>query len=187
MVIEILTGVLVVITGIYAYLTRRMAIASEASVKAVLAQSEAMTRPYVTVTPFVRPHTNILYLRIHNTGRTGAQRVRLSLDKDFFQFGETNRPGGNLRAASAFSGAIDSMPPGFELLFALAQGPSLFGPDAKPEIAPTQFTVTAQYEFSDKRVEEITKIDLRPYIGSEGERHPIVEELERMRKVMEKR
>lgn len=186
MVIEILTGILVIITGVYAYLTRRMAVASEASAKAVLAQSEAMSRPYVTITPFVRPHTNIIYLRIRNTGLTGAQDVRLSLNKDFFQFGETNPPGGNLRTAQAFFEPIDSMPPGFELLFALAQGPSLFGPGAKPEIAPTQFTVSARYEFAGKGVEELTRIDLRPYIGSEGERNPIVEELERIRHAIEK-
>lgn len=156
-VIEILTGILVIITAIYAYLTRRMAIASEASVKAVLAQSEAMNRPYVAITPFVRAHTNVIYLRICNTGRTAAQNVRLSLNKDFFQFAEVNRPGGNLRTAPAFSESIDSMPPGFELLFALAQGPSLFGAGAKPEIAPTQFAVNAQYEFSDKSIEELTQ------------------------------
>jgi len=185
--IEILTGILVVITGIYAYLTHRMAVANEESAKAVSAQAEALTRPYVTIAPFVRPHTNILYLRIANTGNTVAENVRLSLDRDFFQFGEANRSNSNLRNIAAFSQPIDSMPPGFELLFALAQGPSLYGPDAKAEVAPTQFAVTASYEYSGKRVTEITKVDLRPYNWSEGERDPVVEELERLRKVLEKR
>ncbi len=186
MTIEILTGILAFITAIYAYLTYRMAVASEASVKAITAQSEAMSRPYVTVAPFVRPHTDILYLRIQNSGRTSAENVSLCLDKDFFQFGETNRPDRNLRKIVAFSEPMDSMPPGFELLFALAQGPSLFGANAKPEAVPTQFAITATYGFSGKRVEEVTRIDLRPYIGSEGEREPIVEELERIRNVLQK-
>lgn len=186
MVIEILTGVLTLTTAIYAYLTYRMAVASEASVKAVTSQTEAMMRPYVTVTPFVRPHTNIIYLRIHNSGRSVAQNVRLSLDKDFFRFGDTNRPDGNLRKIAVFSEPMDSMPPGFELLFSLAQGPSLFGPDAKSEVVPTQFSISTSYEFSGKRVDEVTRVDLRPYIGSEGERSPIVDELERIRHVLEK-
>jgi hypothetical protein len=184
-VIEILTGVLALITAIYAYLTYRMAVASEASVKAVIGQTEAMMRPYVTVAPFVRPHTDIIYIRIHNSGRSAAENVRLSLDKDFFKYGNTNRPDGNLRKIAAFSEPMDSMPPGFELLFALAQGSSLFGPGAKSEVTPTQFAITASYEFSGKRVEEVTRIDLGPYVGSEGERSPIVDELERIRKVLE--
>jgi len=186
-IIEILTGILVLITGIYAYLTYRMAVASEESSKAVLAQTEALTRPYLTISPFVRPHTNILYLRILNSGRSAADNVRLTLDRDFFQFGNDNQPSSNLRSVTAFSEVIDSMPPGFELLFALAQGPSLFGEDANPNVAPTQFTVTASYGFSDKHVSEVTRVDLRPYSWSEGERSPIVEELERMRRVLEKR
>lgn len=186
MAIEILTGILAFITAIYAYLTYRMALASEAAVKAATSQTEALMRPYVIATPFVRPHTNIICLRIHNRGRSAAENVRLSLDKDFFRFGNTNRPDGNLREIAAFSEPMDSMPPGFELLFSLAQGPSLIGPDAKSDVVPTQFAITVSYEFAGKRVEEVTRIDLRPYIGSEGERSPIVDELEHIRHVLEK-
>ena len=88
---------------------------------------------------------------------------------------------------AAFSEPMDSMPPGFELLFALAQGPVLFGPGAQSEVVPTRFAITASYGFSGKRVDEVTQIDLRPYIGSEGETSPIVEELERIREVLKKR
>lgn len=41
MIIEALTFILVIITAIYAYLTNRMAKASEASVEAIQNQSEA--------------------------------------------------------------------------------------------------------------------------------------------------
>jgi hypothetical protein len=185
MVIDYLTAILVFITAIYAYLTHRMAKASEASVDAVRNQSEAMLRPYITVAPFIRPHTPFLYLRVKNTGRIGAQNLRLTLDRNFFQFGEKDRADKNLRAMSAFSTPIDSFPPGAELIFALGQGWVLFGEDAQPDVSPTQFNVTATYEFLGKRVEEINPVDLRPYIGTEGERVPVVEELERIRKVME--
>lgn len=184
MVIEYLTAILVFITAIYAYLTHRMAKSSEASVEAMRDQSEAMLRPYVTAAPFIRPNTPILYLRVKNTGRTGAQNLRLTLDRDFFQFGE--KTGKNLRNMSAFSIPIDSFPPGAELIIALAQGWVVFGENVQPDICPTQFNVTATYEYLGKEVAELNRIDLRPYIGTEGEHDPVVEELERIRKVMEK-
>lgn len=187
MVIEYLTAILVFVTAIYAYLTLRMAKASEASVEAVREQSEAMLRPYITVAPFIRPHTTFLYLRVSNTGRTGAQNVRLTLDRDFFQFGEKNNPAKNLRTMTAFSAPIDGFPPGVELIFALAQGWVIFGGDGKPDVCPVQFNVTATYEFLGKRVEEVNRVDLRPYPSTEGERNPVVEELERIRQVMEKK
>lgn len=185
MVIEYLTAILAFITAIYVYLTHRMAKASEASVEEIREQSEATRRPYIVIAPFIRPHTSVLYLRVKNTGLTSAHNLRLTLDRDFFQFGEKANPNRNLRAMTAFSTAIDSFPPGAELIFSLAQGWVLFGERASPEVSPVQFNITANYQFFGKAVEESSAIDLRPYIGSEGERDPIVEELERIRKALE--
>lgn len=161
--------------------------ASEASVKAIRDQSEAMLRPYITVAPFVQPQSLILFLRIRNTGRTGAKNVRLGLDKDFFQFGQKSRSEVNLRTLSAFSVPMDCMAPGAELIFALAQGDHILGDASTPAACPAQFSVTSIYEFSGKRVEEVNHVDLRPYIGSSEEGNPIVNELENIRKVMEKK
>jgi hypothetical protein len=163
-----------------------MAKASEASVQAMREQSEAMLRPYIVVAPFVRPHTPLLYLRVANVGRTAAQNVRLSLDKDFFQFGDRKASENNLRTMSAFSTPIDSFPPSSEIIFALAQAWVIFEDKADPALCPRQFVVTAIYDFSGKHVEELNRIDLRPYLGSEPHRDAIVEELERIRKVLEK-
>lgn len=184
--IDYLTAILVFVTTIYSYLTYKMAKASEASVQAMREQSEAMLRPYVSVSTYVRPHTTVLYLRIENTGRTGAENLRLSMDKDFFQFGEAKQPEGNLRTKAAFDDTIQSLPPGGSLVFALAQGFVIFAPDADASVVPQQFTVTATYGFAGKQVSETHRIDLRPYIDSEGERDPVVEELERLRKIAEK-
>jgi len=183
--IDYLTAILVFVTSIYSYLTYKMAKASEASVEAVREQSEAMLRPYVSVSPYVRPHTTILYLRIENTGRTGAENLRLSMDKDFFQFGRAQQPDHNLRTKAAFVDTIQSLPPGGSLVFALAQGFVIFAPGADAAVVPQQFSVTATYSFVGKQVTEIHRIDLRPYIGSEGERDPVVDELEKLRKVAE--
>jgi len=187
MVIEYLTAILAFITAIYAYLTHRMAKTSEASVEAIRDQSEAMLRPYIIAAPFIRPHTPFLYLRVKNTGRMGAQNLRLTLDRDFFQFGEKDDADKNLRTRSGFSTPIDNFPPGAELIFALGPGWVLFGESARPDVSPTQFNVTATYEFLGKRIEEVNRVDLRPYVGTEGEHDPVVEELERIRKVMEER
>jgi hypothetical protein len=185
-VIDYLTAILVFVTAIYSYLTYKMAKASEASVLAVREQSEAMLRPYVSVSPYVRPHTTVLYLRIENTGRTAAENLRLSMDKDFFQFGEAKQPDHNLRTKAAFVDAMQSLPPGGKLVFALAQGFVIFAPGADANIVPHQFCVTASYDFAGKQVTETHRVDLRPYIGSEGERDPVVDELEKLRKVAEK-
>lgn len=185
-VIDYLTAILVFVTAIYSYLTYKMAKASEASVQAVREQSEAMLRPYVSISPYVRPHTTVLYLRIENTGRTAAENLRLSMDKDFFQFGEAKQLDHNLRTKAAFVDVIQSLPPGGKLIFALAQGFTIFAPDADSGVVPKQFAVTAAYGFTGKQVSETHRVDLRPYISSEGEQDPIVEELEKLRKVAEK-
>jgi len=146
-----------------------------------------MSRPYVIVVPFIRPHTPFLYLRVKNTGRMGAQNLRLALDRDFFRFGQKDSPEKNLRTMSAFTIPIDRFPPGADLIFALAQGWVIFGENESSEVCPAQFNVTATYEFLGREVTEVNHIDLRPYIGTEGERNPVVEELERIRGVMEKK
>ncbi|HDD9102493.1 TPA: hypothetical protein PBP78_005066, partial [Escherichia coli] len=51
---------------------------------------------------------------------------------------------------------------------------------------PQQFTITATYSYMNKEVVEKNNIDLSPFMQSEGEKNPIVEELERIRKIQEK-
>jgi hypothetical protein len=185
-VIDALTGILVLVTAAYAYLTYKIAKANQASVQAIYDQSEAMFRPYISVSTFVRPNTPILYLRIENLGRTAAENLMLVVDRDFFQFGEAGKPDGNIRTMSAFTVPIDSLAPGNQLNFALAQGWIIFGINASPEVTPMQFNVTASYEFRGQKVEEVNRVDLRPYIGSEGNRDPVVEELEKIRDAIQK-
>jgi len=160
-----------------------MAKSSESSVEAMRNQSESFMRPYITISPFIRANTPILYLRVKNTGKTNAQNLRLSIDRDFLQFGDR----ANLKELSAFTTPIDSLPPDAELIFGLAQGWVLFGEKSKPDACPLQFNITATYVFPGKKVQEVTQVDLRPYLGTEGESYPIVEELEKIRKVLEKK
>jgi hypothetical protein len=62
----------------------------------------------------------------------------------------------------------------------------LFQDGGNSNRCPTQFTITAQYEYSGKSVDEKHPIDLRGYIGAQGGHDPIVDELERLRKMIEK-
>lgn len=103
MTIEHLTAALVAITMFYAYATFRIMRANERAVSAMRKQTEALVRPYVTVTVMTVPASPMFYLRIANTGRTGAEDVRLTIDRDFFQYG--HKTGRNLRAIAV--SAID--------------------------------------------------------------------------------
>lgn len=185
-IIDYLTAILVIVTAIYAYLTYKMAKSSEASVLAIREQSEAMSRPYVVISPFVRPHTSLLYLKVENTGRTMAADLQLKIDRDFFQFGEPKQPNRNLRTMTAFTTSIKSLPPNAKLVFALGQGFVIFAQEADDNITPKRFCITATYTFGFKTVTEENHIDLTPYVGSEGERDPVVDELEKIRKSIEK-
>ncbi|CAI2473912.1 hypothetical protein [Serratia plymuthica] len=181
MMMEVLTAILVIITGIYAYLTYKMSNISERSVQMMKEQTEAMSRPYLVIQPVVRSHTSFLYLKIYNIGRIPALNVKFELDKDFHQFDEPDR---NLKDISVFTSTFDSFAPNQSLLFALGQGWLIFG-ESKNSL-PQQFVITATYSYMDKKVIEKNHIDLRPFEQSESERNPIVEELEKIRKAQEK-
>ena len=186
MVMEALTGVLVLVTAIYAYLTYKLAQSSAASVAAMERQNWEASRAFVVVAPFVRPHTPFLYLRVSNSGRSSALNLQLQIDRDFFQFAEARKPDQNLRSKTAFTQVIDAFHPGQELIFALAQGWNIFGDKAQSEACPAKFSVAATYDCLGQRVSESNPIDLTAFMGSEGERDPLVEELERVRKAIEK-
>lgn len=165
MVLEILTGLLVLITGFYAWATYRMLRANEKVIAVMKEQSEAMTRPYVNAFPVLEADNPIFYLRIKNTGKTAAQNLKLSIDKSFFKFGE-ERKENNLSEHRAFKDVITSFHPGSEIDFSLAQGFVVFGDKANEETMPTEFTVVAEYSYDGKTVKETSIIDLRPYLGA---------------------
>ena len=109
--IDILTALLVVITGFYAWVTFRILRANEAVVQAMRDQLEAQSRPYVHPSLFVVPGTNIFGLRVKNTSKTAASNLRLSIDKDFFLLAK-KEDAQNLRKMNAFSKPIASSPLG---------------------------------------------------------------------------
>ena len=178
---EWLTLVNVLLTAIFAGLTFFILRANRAAVGAMREQMEDQNRPFVAVTVQVRMGTPVLQLLIRNVGRSPAQNLRLRLDRDFFQFGE-QAESRNLAKQSAFSQSIDCLPPMSELLFDLGMGFEIFASGADPTICPHTFEVSAEYEYGKNKYSEKTHVDLQPYMGTSVPRHPVVEELERVRK-----
>src|SRR4030043_491473 len=99
--IDTLTAILVIITGLYAWFTFKILKANETLVEQMRNQQEATYRPYIFISPILFPENSIVFLKIKNSGLTAAQNLRLSLDKDFYQFGE-RREESNLRSFTAF-------------------------------------------------------------------------------------
>ena len=185
MVIDYLTGALVLITAFYAWATFRILRANEKVVEVMHEQAEAVTRPYVTVAPILEPDNPIFYLRISNTGKTSARKLKLSIDKSFHKFGEKSGEK-DLATFAAFNNVIESFPPGAEITFSLAQSFKLFAEDADKEILPQHFTITAEYSYADKTVKEDNIIDLKAYYGSDIPQDPYVRKLKDIRKAIEK-
>ena len=73
----ILAAILVVITGVYAYLTRRQVLESKAT-------REMAMRPVVIVTAEIHEMCmNIIYLRARNIGGGAARKLRLRTNRKF--------------------------------------------------------------------------------------------------------
>jgi len=177
--IDLLTGVLVIVTAIYAAFTFRIMRANERTVQAIHEQNENTTRPYVDIGVITPPNSHMFMLRIVNTGRTGALNVRLELDRDFYQYGQKN--GTNLRKTVAFTQQIEQLAPGGEIRFGLGFGPQLVGDVVDATLTPPVFTITAMYSYGQKTVTEKTTIDIRPYRDAMRVPDPIATELTNMR------
>jgi hypothetical protein len=182
--IELLTGMLVLVTGFYAWATFRILKANEDVVSLMQEQSEAITRPYMTVTTFLGPEGEVIYLRISNTGKIAAKNLRLEMDKNFYKFG-SKTDNSNLLKFSAFQEDIECFPPNAELIFPLAQGFVIFGKDSDPELTPKIFNIKATYSYLKKDVVETTTIDLRPYLNSSWEPIPMLKRLDKFLEKLE--
>ena len=165
---EALVVILLAITALYARSASR---ANKRLARATEKQAEQSVRPYVTVTIGERPGSPVILMTITNTGKMPAEKLRMELDKDFFQYGET-APETNLRTMNAFSQEIDSLAPGQKLVFHLGSGASIFADEADADRVPQQFSVTATYTSQSERYQERTPIDLRALFRASVEAVP---------------
>lgn len=182
---EWLTLANVMLTAVFAGLTFLILLANRAAVAAMREQMAEQARPYVHVSVRVRLGTPVTQLVIKNVGRSPAQRLRLGIDRDFYQFGEV-QSGRNLAKQKAFTQPIDCLPPDTELLFDLGMGFKIFAPDADAAICPPTFVVSADYQHGKYRYSEKIHVDLHPFVGTSIPYHPVGEELEKVRKSIDK-
>ncbi len=162
--LDILTAILVIITGFYAYVTFKILRANEKAVNAVREQNEALTRPYISIrSSYLSGAT--YYLHIKNTGNTPAYNLTLLIDKDYYCFGD-KKHNVNLKNTYTFSNTISSFAPESEIVYGLGHGGQLFTDKYDENITPRQFTITAKYSYLNKDVEEKTTIDLMQYRGT---------------------
>lgn len=182
--IEILTAILVVVTGFYAWATFKILKANENVVEVMKQQNDVLMRPYITVNTLVHPKHPLIHLKITNSGKTPAKDVRFEIDKPFYQFGRKGEEH-NIAEFPVFQNPIECFPPDTSLYFDLAQGFVIFGKDANHDVTPSKFSIKVTYSYGGKTVEELTQIDLNPYLNSRSEPNPLIEELEKIRKAIE--
>lgn len=185
MTINILTGILVLVTAFYAWVTFCMSRANDRVVRLMEAQLYASNRPYINVSVTSEPGSPIFMLKIKNTGKTGAEDLRLTLDKSFQQFG-TPDESRDLSKFNAFQHSIASFPPDAEFLFYLAQSFVVFGKEADSSRTPLVFSVRAQYHFAGRAIDESTTIDLSPYLMTVSPHPQWKESFEKIEKVINK-
>lgn len=183
MIIEVLTAILVFITGFYAWATYEMLKANRKVIDVMEEQYESTTRPYVVAHVTLEPDNPIIYLVIKNTGKSTASNLKLTLDRPFYQFAEDDK---NLQDYTAFSKVIESFPPESELIFPLAQGFVIFGEKGSQEATPTKFEITAEYSYSESSIHETHQIDLRPYLNTSIPQDPYVRKLKDIKESLDR-
>lgn len=174
--IAIAAGLSVVVSAVMAAMTLAILRANRATVEVMKGQIEATSRPYVQVAPIVRPMTTAIELHIKNVGATAANRLRLTLDRDY-QFNAEVGQHNNLRNYTAFSKEIQTLSPGSELRFLLGVGHRIL---SNPSLCPLQFTIIAEYGYEGKTITEKTTVDLEPFGKSNQPIDPMVERMDKL-------
>ena len=169
--IEILTTLLVLLTGYYAWTTNRILKANEDTVAAMKEQNEAISRPYVQATIGLLVDAPVYVLTVKNHGQTMAKNLKLSIDREFFAMGRKK-----LNELPAFNQTIESFPPQAEFNFWLGTGADIHGSGEEPE----GFQIEIKYEYSDKKVNEKTMIDFRPFLLSDMPRHHVAHAIKKL-------
>ncbi|MCU8015939.1 hypothetical protein L5M36_03370 [Shewanella sp. SM72] len=184
---EYLTFSLVVITGLYAFFTYKILKANQSSVSAIQEQMEASSRPYVTVRISMQVGEPFFYLNIENVGKTAAKNLILSIDKDFFQYGE-NKLERNIKEFPVFKNVVLEFPTGTHLFYPLISSVDILSDSADVELVPREFRVTAEYAYlNNKVVREVFHFDLSVYQNCIALKDPIVTAINGVKAAVEKR
>jgi len=156
---NIISLVLVVITGVTVLLNWRIANANKGMLDNIREQYRDSLRPVVFPSIQVREQI-VLVLVLANTGRSPAYRVRAEIDRDFFQFANSQR---NIRDFNIFKEEIPVLAPGSELPIDLAQGFNLDIESDGVNLTPSDFNIRISYASRDQEFEETAIFDLKAY------------------------
>lgn len=142
-------GVLLV-TSIYAWLTHRLAKASEY-------QSWSSSRARVIVSVGTNQGGQLFYLECSNVGLSPAENLMLSIDRPLYQ-----KLSGQLEISEAplFANGLRSFAPGQPISFALGVSHEWLDRKTDRDLHPNIFEITARYESLGKQVEDTFKFDL---------------------------
>ena len=163
-VIGLATVLLLVVTTIYAALTWWIASSNSRIVRSQL-------RPIVAFRIYRRQGI-ILSLSLENTGRSIANDIRISIDKNFYQYAEYKEER-NIKSFYIFNNTISSIAPNESILLDLAQGFN-FGKEINgEEITPMLFSIRLTYEWNGIQFDENQTIDIRPYMPSLAVKEPL--------------
>ena len=170
---EWLSGMLVVITGIYVVLTWRIAKSGEQSARSVAKQIEQLSRPFIYIN-IVSRHKTVLSIAISNGGRSSATNVQFSLDRPFYQFAEENEDR-NLQNFNLFKNIVPSISPGDRFLIDLSQGFNINTEKNGKNLTPDEFIIFAKYEFGLQTYKEEFHVDIKPYFQTFAGEHEVEE------------
>lgn len=157
---NLLTMILVVVTGVYVLLTWRIANANQKMLERVEEQHREQVRPVVYAYLEFREQV-VARLVVENMGRTPAYGLTVRISEDFHQFGEIGR--GNLRDLPIFSEEISWFPPNAKISVDLEQGFNFDKEIDGKNITPSSFDVSLEYSSKFDSYTEICEIDLAPY------------------------
>ena len=138
-------------------------------------QAWLANRAYVVVRLVFRQKM-MLTLELANEGRSPAQALKLSLDRDVYQGGDTKK---RLNDMPLFSETYQTVPPGGTYFLILWPGIVPLG----SELYPKEFKVTANYETLGRRIKEETT--LHPLLYAEFPSLATEESLEKIAGVLE--
>jgi hypothetical protein len=148
-VTSLLTVGLLVATCIYAWLTRKLVIASEK-------QLSELTRPRLLVTVTAKDGGRWLALKIENTGLSTATNLLLSIDRPVFQ----DHTGKNIQELPFFSGKNLTLSPGIATSYVLGTSRMWLDNNTDRTRHPSQFSISASYNFSDREFEDSFYLDI---------------------------
>ncbi len=180
-----LTACSVVVNAFLCVFTFLIVLKNRDMVAQMKAQNESFIAPIISVAIQVK-HSTVVCLKVKNSGHSAAKNLRLSLDRDFYQFGVFEEAK-NMRHFPAFQQTIPSFSPGEEIFFLMSQGFNLGKSFEDKIITPYEFNVGVRYEFGGQPVNQQHEVNLRAYLQSQQDRSETLEELEKIRGVLEKR